>query len=118
MTETNPFAADSPANSKPDDPATPEVSEKRAAYNFVSDVIVGVNIRKSDNLFQLYFTLISVVVFALVGIPLALYYKESHLPWQAGALMGAFAGLVFGTFASGIYLMIYRGVMHMKGRHD
>ena len=39
-------------------------------------------------------------------------------PPIAGALGGAFIGLVAGFFASGIFLMIYRAVMHLRGRHD
>jgi hypothetical protein len=35
-----------------------------------------------------------------------------------GAFLGAFAGILVGLFGSGIYLMVYRAVRHVRGRHD
>jgi hypothetical protein len=33
-------------------------------------------------------------------------------------MAGGFTGLVVGFFASGIFLMIYRAVKHIRGQHD
>ncbi|MBL8891881.1 MAG: hypothetical protein JNL67_18035 [Planctomycetaceae bacterium] len=89
-----------------------------AAYNIVSDTIVGPNLRWRDNLFQALFIFVSILVFALVGAILAFFNPRWNLPWFGGVIFGAFAGLLFGTFASGIFLMIYRGLRHLKGKHD
>ena len=94
------------------------VSSGRAAYNVVSDTVIGVNVRVSDNVLQAVFILAAVVVLAVVGAVLAALNGDWDLPWYAGALIGGFAGLVIGFFASGIFLMIYRAVRHMQGRHD
>jgi hypothetical protein len=95
-----------------------EVSNERAAYNIVSDTIVGVNARKGDNTFQAKATFGSVLLFATVGIAIVLLKPDWNLPWFAGALFGAFVGLVFGILASGIILMIYRTMRHIQGKHD
>ncbi|QEG42750.1 hypothetical protein [Roseimaritima ulvae] len=96
-------------------------STGRDAYNIVSDTVVGMNVRKSDNLFQLKVILVCV----LIGIPLGaiagvlMSDADNRL---VGALVGGlglgFAGVVLGLFGSGIYLMIYRAVRHVKGKHD
>ena len=94
------------------------VSSGRAAYNIVSDTVTGVNVRARDNIFQAVFILAAVVVLAVVGAVLAALNGDWDLPWYAGALVGAFAGLVIGFFTSGIFLMIYRAVRHIQGRHE
>jgi hypothetical protein len=33
-------------------------------------------------------------------------------------MFGAFAGLVVGVFSSGIFLMVYRAIRHVRGKHD
>jgi ABC-type microcin C transport system permease subunit YejE len=43
--------------------------------------------------------------------------RDWNLPWFGGALIGAFAGLIMGVFGSGIYLMVYRALQHLKGDH-
>jgi hypothetical protein len=53
-----------------------------------------------------------------VGAILAALNAHWDLPWFGGALIGSFAGLVIGIFASGIFLMIYRAARHIKGKHD
>lgn len=118
----NPFA-DKPSVS-PVDPAegTPNNSgAAREAYNIVSDTVVGVNIRKSDNLFQFKVVLVCV----LIGVPLGaiagalLSDSNNRLIGALGGGLGlGFAGVVLGLFGSGIYLMIYRAVRHVKGKHD
>jgi hypothetical protein len=91
------------------EPNSTLTSEQR--YNVVSDVVVGVNLRKSDNLFQAVSILICTVLGAGIGMLIA---KETML----GAVLGLFGGLLFGLFGSGIFLMIYRGVRHARGKHD
>jgi hypothetical protein len=94
------------------------VSPERAAYNVVTDVVTGVNVRGSDNRFQAVFILVTIVLLAAVGALLARWNRDWQLPWYGGALFGAFAGLVAGFFASGIFLMIYRAVRHIQGKHE
>lgn len=99
--------------------AKPEgTSAERAAYNVVSDTVGGLNVRKSDNRFQAYFIGVSVLLFAVVGAAVAFFNPRWELPWFGGALIGSFAGLVCGFFASGIWLMIYRGIQHLRGNHE
>ena len=58
------------------------------------------------------------VLLAVVGAVLAVLNGRWELPWYGGALFGGLAGLVIGLFASGIFLMIYRAVQHIKGKHN
>lgn len=95
-----------------------DVPSERAAYNIISDTIIGVNARKGDNAFQAKVSFGSVLLFATVGIAIVLLKPDWNLPWFAGALVGAFVGLVFGILASGIILMIYRTMRHIQGKHD
>ncbi len=95
-----------------------DLTDGQAAYNIVTDTVVSLNMRKSDNKFQAIFILISVLVCAGLGAGLAAMKPKWDLPPEAGALFGAFAGLVVGLFASGIILMIYRAVRHVQGKHD
>lgn len=95
-----------------------EVSNERAAYNIISDTVVGLNVRKGDNAFQAKVTFGSVLLFASLGIGLVLLKADWKLPWYAGALIGSFIGLVLGILASGIFLMIYRTIRHLQGKHD
>ena len=94
------------------------LSEPRAAYNLVTDTVTGVNVRGSDNKFQAIFVFISTGIAAAMGAILAALNTQWELPWYAGALAGAFAGLVLGILSSGIFLMIYRALRHLKGHHD
>ena len=109
----NPYKPDSP-----DDTESADTTPVATAYNLVSDTVTGLNMRKSDNKFQAIFILVSALSLALVFAILAALNPGWDLPWFAGALAGGFIGLVFGLFASGIYLMIYRGVRHLQGKHD
>ena len=97
---------------------TPPDSSGRDAYNIVSDTVVGLNVRKSDNVFQAKFIGITVLLLAVIGGASAALNPGWNLPWFGGALVGAFAGLIIGVFASGIFLMIYRAVKHVKGEHE
>ena len=83
----------------------------RQAYNVVSDTVVGANLRVSDNLFQA----IAIAVFMAIGAGIGASVVQERLP---GALVGGFAGLIVGLFGSGIFLMIFRAVKHIRGRHD
>ncbi len=83
----------------------------RHAYNIVSDTVIGANVRVKDNVIQAIVTAVCLVVGA--GVCAALFDQ-----WQAGLFVGGFLGLVIGLFGSGIFLMIYRAVMHLRGHHD
>jgi hypothetical protein len=112
----NPFQSPvTPANKQDQ---TQSVSEARAAYNVVSDTVTGVNVRWSDNRFQLIFVFVSVALASSVGAILAALNPRWNLPWYGGAMIGSFAGLVIGIFASGIFLLFYRAARHLKGKHD
>lgn len=93
----------------------------RDAYNIVSDTVVGVNIRKSDNLFQLKVILVCVLIAVPLGAIVGTLLSDADTRWVAalaGSLALGFAGVVLGLFGSGIYLMVYRAVRHWKGKHD
>ena len=113
----NPFQSPTDAaNASQDD--TPSLTPAHATYNVVTDTVTGVNVRWSDNRFQAIFVFISMVVTSLLGALLAAMNSRWNLPWYGGALIGSFAGLVFGIFGSGIFLMVYRAARHFKGKHD
>ncbi|MBN2473539.1 MAG: hypothetical protein JXB62_02940 [Pirellulales bacterium] len=83
----------------------------RQAYNIASDTVTGANLRLKDNLFQAIAIFVCLFLGALVGAAVA------EQRW-AGALVGGLFGLLVGLFGSGIFLMVYRAVMHIRGRHD
>lgn len=114
----NPY--DSPKSAGNSSESTPPdgITTGKAAYNVVSDTVTGVNLRGSDNKFQAKFVAVSVLLLTVIGAILALLNSSWKLPWYGGAMAGAFAGLVFGILASGIFLMIYRAVRHAQGKHD
>lgn len=84
----------------------------RQAYNIVSDVGAGVNVRVRDNLFQL----IAIVVCTPLGVLVG--YLVSRRDPGLGMIAGGLFGLLAGLFGSGIALMIYRAVRHAGGKHD
>jgi hypothetical protein len=106
-----------------DPPATPDPIEAEFAgpshspltgsdaYNVVSDTVTGVNVRVKDNVFQAFAVFSCLLLGALIG---ALVVQE-RIP---GALVGGFVGLVVGLLGSGTFLMVYRAVRHLGGRHD
>ena len=121
----------SPPNPFADNPSVPPVvtahgipdnsATGREAYNIVSDTVVGLNVRKSDNLFQLKVILVCVFLgVPLGGIAGAMLSDSSNrvLGAVAGGVGLGIAGVVLGLFGSGIYLMIYRAIRHAKGKHD
>ncbi len=104
-------------------PATPvkengEVTPGRATYNIISDTVIGVNFRGSDNKFQAVFLLWSIVIFTVLGTILVLLIPDWKTPWFVGAIAGAITGLLAGFLVSGMYLMIFRGARHIRGKHD
>ncbi len=117
MTDENPHQPGSAMDADPETSQTENTFSGRDAYNVVSDTVTGVNVRISDNLFQALFILAAILLLAALGAVLAAVYGGQNLPWYGGALIGAFAGLVVGFFASGIFLMIYRAIRHLKGKH-
>lgn len=91
------------------------------AYNLVADTVVGMNIRKSDNLFQLKVIAICMFLGTIVGAFVGGTLSDSGnrlVGTVAGGLGLGFAGVVLGLFGSGIYLMIYRAARHLQGKHD
>ncbi|HEV3448892.1 MAG TPA: hypothetical protein VG099_29925 [Gemmataceae bacterium] len=83
----------------------------RQAYNLVTDTVTGPNIRFKDNLYQGLIILACVVLGALIGF-------FTMKPGVMGALVGGFIGVLAGLFGSGIFLMIYRAVRHLRGKHE
>ena len=118
MPAENPYQDGSEVEADSENSRSVNTSPERAAYNVVSDTVTGLNVRKNDNKFQAIFIGISVLIWAMIGTILAVWKTDWELPWFGGAMIGAFAGLVLGVFASGIFLMVYRAIMHMQGRHD
>ena len=108
--QANPYESPESTAEQPIDVEMVSTSKDREAYNLVTDTIVGPNIRWKDNLFQA----VAIFVCTLLGALIA------FLIWRGPgeAIAGAFCGLVFGLFTSGIFLMIYRAIRHLSGRHD
>jgi DNA-directed RNA polymerase subunit RPC12/RpoP len=79
-------------------------------YNIVTDTVIGVNVRWKDNVVQ--FAVIAACV--PIGILIGALVVQEHL---AGALVGGFVGLLVGLFGSGIFLMIYRFIRHIRNDH-
>jgi hypothetical protein len=83
----------------------------RQQYNLVTDTIVGPNIRLKDNVIQG----VSVLVCLLIGGGIGWFFVEN--PMQ-GILGGGLVGMLVGVFGSGLYLMIYRAMKHLRKDHD
>jgi hypothetical protein len=93
-------------NEKPDDALT-----GRQTYNIVSDTVTGVNVRLKDNVIQALAIVACLVLGSLIGAVVS----DVRV---AGAVVGGFLGLLVGWIGSGVVLMVYRAVMHIRGRHD
>ena len=81
------------------------------SYKLLTDTVSGPNVRLKDNLYQGLAILACVVLGAAVGF-------LAMANGLAGAAVGGGIGLVVGLFGSGLFLMIYRGVRHARGKHD
>lgn len=118
----NPYASDSsepPVVQSALEPASN--LSGRETYNIVTDTVVGMNVRKSDNVFQLKVIGACLLLLVPLGVISGAVLSEpsERLPTSIGG--GAVAGLValiVGLFGSGIYLMIYRAKRHWHGKHD
>jgi predicted RNA-binding Zn-ribbon protein involved in translation (DUF1610 family) len=92
-------------------PAIPPDLTARQAYNVVSDLGAGINVRRRDNLIQLGV----IVIATLLGIAIGAMVTRDR---ATGEVLGGFIGLLAGLFGSGIFLMIFRAIQHARGRHD
>ena len=114
----------------------------KEAYSIVSDTVVGINARKSDNLLQVKITIITIIIGAIIGVIFdgnaeASEQLPSHLQHlvkeptifkvalgvvglenHTGLAAGAVAGLISGFLGSGFYLMVFRAVKHASGDHE
>ena len=77
-----------------EEPHSEPVTEERAIYNTITDIVTGPNIRKKDNVFQAIFILISVILFTAIGGIAVFFSADKNFPVFAGLLMGAFYRLV------------------------
>ena len=85
----------------------------RQIYNLTTDVATGANIRWKDNLYQAIFILICLGLGVLIG-----FLVTINNPRVPGGLIGGFVGVLVGLFGSGIFLMIFRAIKHIHGKHD
>ena len=85
-----------------------EIVDDRANGNVIADTVIGLNLRWRDNLFQA----IAILVFAGIGAAVGAVMVDERI---GGGILGGFAGTVVGFFASGLFLMIYRAVKHVRG---
>jgi len=90
---------------------SPDALSGRETYNIVSDTVVGANVRLKDNVLQA----VVIGVCLLLGTVIGAVVTRDRI---AGAVLGGFIGLLAGLFGSGIFLMVYRAVRHLRGRHD
>lgn len=120
--EVNPYAANPPNASEQRSAtrgASPYSEDARdEADRVLSDTVIGLNTRRSDNRLQAIWIAGSMLLAACAMAFAAWYRTDWELPWYGGALIGAFLGMVFGFFTSGIYLMVYRLVHHLRGRNS
>lgn len=92
---------------------TPPRMTARETYNVVSDTVVGVNVRWRDNLIQA----LIILVFAAIGAGVG-WRMAGDEDVRGPIALGAVGGLVAGTLVSGVALMVFRFVRHVRGRHD
>ena len=113
----------------------------KETYSIVSDTVIGINARKSDNLLQVKITIITIIIGAIIGVIFdgnaeASEQLPSHLQHlvkepvlkvalgvvglenHTGLVAGAIAGLILGFLGSGFYLMVFRAVKHASGDHE
>ena len=97
------MAQPSPPPLPPNNPKPPK--KEPNAYNVVTDVATGPNVRLKDNLFQALFILACLAI----AVP-TLWIISGN--WIVGVFIGGFIGLVVGVLLSGGFLMIYRLFKH------
>jgi hypothetical protein len=111
------------AMSQPDDrpqaPVPPDPSPTgRQVYNLVTDTVAGPNVRLRDNLYQAAITGLCLVLGIPIGWLVARLTSGNPQDQIGFAIVGAFAGLVVGLLGSGTFLMFFRAIQHMRGKHD
>ena len=111
-TDENPYEPPERTNEASDSERGDEISSNQAAYNTVTDLVTGANVRWRDNLLQG----VSILVCGVIGVAVGAIVASPDL--VPGAIVGGFAGVVAGLFGSGIFLMVYRAVRHVRGKHD
>ncbi len=92
-----------------------QITDDKAIYNLVTDVVGGPNVRKADNLWQLKCIGVCLALGIAVGAVLPFFTTWDRALCVLG---GAFAGTLTGLFGSGIYLGLYRAIQHARGKHD
>lgn len=75
------------------------------AYNVVADTVTGVNIHLKDNIIQLVSCIVGFLLGGIIGF------------FLGSMVIGCVIGLIAGLFLSGLFIMVYRFVMHVKGKH-
>jgi hypothetical protein len=86
-------------------------STDQKVYNIVSDTLIGANVRKKDNLYQA----LAIAICLFLGIAIGALVTRDRI---LGAVVGGFIGVLAGLFGSGFFLMIFRGIQHLRGRHE
>ncbi len=81
----------------------------RQAFNVVTDTVAGPNLRLKDNLLQ------GLAIGVCMALGAGIGFLVGH---KAGAILGAVLGMVLGLLGSGIFLMVYRAVAHIRGKHE
>jgi len=91
------------------------VEDRHTSDAIVADLVMGVNKRKGDNIFQGITILITTAICAFLG-----YSSASAETWEhtQGLGYGALIGLIIGVLFSGLALFVYRALRHAKGQHD
>lgn len=84
----------------------------REEYNLITDTVTGPNVRLKDNLYQGFVILACLLLGGVVG-----FAVPSEARWVTVGI-AAFVGLFVGLIGSGIFIMIYRAVKHVKGKHE
>ncbi|HEX8203721.1 MAG TPA: hypothetical protein VF590_24810 [Isosphaeraceae bacterium] len=97
-------------STKPEQPMT-----DRQVYNVITDTVAGPNVRLRDNLYQGLVILICVLIGAPIGYSRA---SGTDLGAGIGTGLGIAGGMIVGVLTSGTFLMLYRGIRHVRGRHD
>src|SRR5689334_15965079 len=107
---TNPFSERPPTSSEHPPPKGQPTAEE--TYKIITDTVTGANVRVWDNALQAVVAGFCLLLGVLIGW---LYFRLSGGDQLMGVLAGAFVGLLVGLFGSGIFLMIYRALRHIRG---